>query len=99
MSQNPDYAYKNYVYRKGPGPTNLSGLDENPDYTCPDEAKLPVLSIICLTHLRNIKFDFHSRNNACSNVSGNDISGYSYRFRAPLNFITTVRYLSIPPLY
>ena len=24
------------MYRKGPGPSNLSGLDENLDYTCPD---------------------------------------------------------------
>ena len=30
---NPDYAYRNYMYRKGRGPL---GLDENPDYTCPD---------------------------------------------------------------
>ena len=30
-------------YRKGPGASNLSGLDENPDYTCPDKAELPVL--------------------------------------------------------
>ena len=27
----------------GPGPSNLSGLDENPDYTCPDYAELPLL--------------------------------------------------------
>ena len=25
-----------YMYRKGLGPSDLSGLDENPDYTCPD---------------------------------------------------------------
>ena len=25
-----------YMYRKGSGHSNLSGLDENPDYTCPD---------------------------------------------------------------
>ena len=24
------------MYKKGPGPSNLSGLDENLDYTCPD---------------------------------------------------------------
>ena len=24
------------MYRKGPGPSNLSGLDENPDYTSLD---------------------------------------------------------------
>ena len=34
--QNPDYAYRNYMYRKGQGPSDLSGLDENPDYTCSD---------------------------------------------------------------
>ena len=27
------------MYRKGLGPSNLPGLDENPDYTCPE---LPV---------------------------------------------------------
>ena len=26
------------MYRKGSGPSNLSGLDENPDYTYPDYA-------------------------------------------------------------
>ena len=31
------------MYRKGSGPSNLSGLDENPDYTCPDEPELPVV--------------------------------------------------------
>ena len=31
------------MYRKRPGPSNLSGLDKNPDYTCPDLAELPVL--------------------------------------------------------
>ena len=31
------------MYRKGLGPSNTSGLDENPDYTCPDQAELPVL--------------------------------------------------------
>ena len=31
-----DYAYRNDMYRKGLGPSNLSGLDENPDNTCPD---------------------------------------------------------------
>ena len=36
IRQNPDYAYRNYMYRKELGPSNLSGLDENPDYTCPD---------------------------------------------------------------
>ena len=36
IRQNLDYAYRNYMYRRGPGPSNLSGLDENPDYTCPD---------------------------------------------------------------
>ena len=30
------------MYRKGPGPSNLSGLDKNLDYTCPDKAELPV---------------------------------------------------------
>ena len=30
------------MYRKGSGPSNLSSLDENPDYTCPDKAELPV---------------------------------------------------------
>ena len=30
------------MYRKGPGPSNLSGLGENPDYTSPDTAALPV---------------------------------------------------------
>ena len=30
------------MYRKGLGPSNLPGLDENPDYTCPDEAELPL---------------------------------------------------------
>ena len=24
-----DYAFRNYMYMKGPGPSNLSGLDEN----------------------------------------------------------------------
>ena len=41
--RNPDYVYRKYMYRKGFGASNLSGLDENPDYTCPDEAELPVL--------------------------------------------------------
>ena len=36
IRQNPDYAYGNCMYRKGLGPSNLSGLDENPDNTCPD---------------------------------------------------------------
>ena len=36
IRQNPNYAYRNYMYRKGLGPSNLTGLDENPDYTCPD---------------------------------------------------------------
>ena len=36
IRKNPDYAYRNYMYRKGLGPSNLSDLDENPDYTCPD---------------------------------------------------------------
>ena len=36
LSKNPNYAFGNYMYRKGLGPSNLSGLDENPDYTCPD---------------------------------------------------------------
>ena len=27
---------------RGLGPSNLSGLDENPDYTCPDYAELSV---------------------------------------------------------
>ena len=31
------------MYRKGPGPSNWSGLDENPNYTCPDQAELPAL--------------------------------------------------------
>ena len=31
------------MYRKGLGPFNLSGLDENPVYTCPDKAELPVV--------------------------------------------------------
>ena len=31
--QNLDYAYRNYMYRKGPGPSNLSGKDQNLDYT------------------------------------------------------------------
>ena len=35
IRQNPDYAYRNHMYRKGLGPSNLSGWDENPDYTCP----------------------------------------------------------------
>ena len=30
------------MYRKGLVPSNLSGLGENPDYTCPDLAELPV---------------------------------------------------------
>ena len=30
------------MYRKGLGPSNLSDLDENPDYTCPDKAESPV---------------------------------------------------------
>ena len=34
------------MYRKGLGPSNLSGLDENPEYTCPDLAELPVQAII-----------------------------------------------------
>ena len=33
------------MYRKGLGPSNLTGLDENPDYTCLDQAELPVLVI------------------------------------------------------
>ena len=36
IRQNPDYAYRNYMYRKGLGAPNMSGLDENPDYTFPD---------------------------------------------------------------
>ena len=36
IRQNPDYAYRNYKHGKGPGLFNLSGLDEYPDYTCPD---------------------------------------------------------------
>ena len=31
------------MYRKGLGPSRLSGLDTNPDYTCPDKAELPVV--------------------------------------------------------
>ena len=31
------------MHRKGLGPSNLSGLEENPDYTCPDYAELPVV--------------------------------------------------------
>ena len=31
------------MYRKGLGPSNLSVLDKNQDYTCPDKAELPVL--------------------------------------------------------
>ena len=30
------------MHRKGLGHPNVSGLDENPDYTCPDYAELPV---------------------------------------------------------
>ena len=30
------------MYRKGLWPSYLFGLDENPDYTCPDLAELPV---------------------------------------------------------
>ena len=33
------------MYRKGRGPSNLSGLDKNPDYTCPDKAELPVIKL------------------------------------------------------
>ena len=33
--QNPDYACRNYMYRKGLGTSNQSGLDENPEYICP----------------------------------------------------------------
>ena len=36
IMQNPDYAYGNYMYSKEQGPSNLSGLDENPEYACPD---------------------------------------------------------------
>ena len=36
IRQNPDYAYRKYTYRKALGPSNLSGLYENPDYRCPD---------------------------------------------------------------
>ena len=32
--------------RKGLGPSNLSGLDENPDCTCPYYAELPVFEIL-----------------------------------------------------
>ena len=31
LGKNPYYAYRNYMYRKGLGPSNLSGLDENQD--------------------------------------------------------------------
>ena len=34
--QNPDYACRNYMYRKGLGTSNQSGVDENPEYICPD---------------------------------------------------------------
>ena len=30
-----DYAYRNYMYKKELGHSNLFGFDENPDYTCP----------------------------------------------------------------
>ena len=36
------------MYRKGLGLSNLSGLDENLDYTCPDKAELPVLTFFQL---------------------------------------------------
>ena len=41
------------MYRKGPGPSNLSGLDENPDSTCTDKAELPVYTIITLLQLKH----------------------------------------------
>ena len=40
----PDYAYRNNMYRKKMGPSNLSGLDENLD-----KAELPVCINSCLT--------------------------------------------------
>ena len=36
LGKNLDFAYRNYMYRKGMGPSNLSSLDENLNYTCPD---------------------------------------------------------------
>ena len=36
IRQKPEYAYWNYMYSKGLVPSNMSGLDENPDDTCPD---------------------------------------------------------------
>ena len=35
------------MYKKGLVPSNLSGFYENPDYTCPDKAELPVFSFMC----------------------------------------------------
>ena len=42
IRQNLHYMYKNHMDRKGLGSFNLFGLDKYLDYTCPDEAELPV---------------------------------------------------------
>ena len=46
------------MYRKGPGSSNLPGLDENPDFTCPDLAELPVFQtkklLMILLHVPDI---------------------------------------------
>ena len=52
------------MYRKGVGPFNLSGLDENPDYTCPDSAELPVL-LTTLLQIFVISLSILSSNQKC----------------------------------
>ena len=36
LGEKMDYVYRNYMYRKGSGPSNLSEKDENLDCTHPD---------------------------------------------------------------
>ena len=38
----------------GLGPSNLSGLDENLDYTCPDQAELPVFGLTGHNHIQRV---------------------------------------------
>ena len=54
------------MYRKGLGPSNLSGLAENPDYKCPNEAELPVFirqihrCDVVPTHFNHTKHSFNA---------------------------------------
>ena len=53
------------MYRKGPGPSDLSSLDENPDYTCPDKAELPVLQVLIIQPLRQRLSSFTDLSKTC----------------------------------